>query len=177
MRHPAIIVLGHSEASMFLRTRAAEIGAVISIRGQREPSLPHAIANGLELMFDDIEVPSDPISRAQMELRWKHEAENGITYTPPAREHAASIIDFAQRHTELSGAVLCQCSAGISRSPAAALLCLVTWTAPGDEAKCVQALREIRPAAMPNRMLLRLGDELLSRDGALVDACSNVEGH
>lgn len=174
MRHPAIIVLGHSEAAMFLRTRAAEIGAVVSIRSQREPFLQHSIPNCLELMFDDIELPTDPISRAQMELRWKRDAENGITHFPPTKDHAAAIVEFAQRHVDLNGSVLCQCSAGISRSPTAALLCLATWTAPGKEARCVQVLREIRPAAMPNRSILRMGDELLNRNGALVEAWRSV---
>lgn len=171
MRHPAILVLGYSEASMLLRTRATEIGALISIRGQREPPLHHSIPNCLELTFDDIDFPTDPLARAQIELRWKLDAENGITHSPPTRDHAAAIIDFAQRHAELSGAMLCQCSAGISRSPAAALLCLATWTAPGDEAQCIQILRQIRPAATPNRVLLRFGDELLGRSGELIAAC------
>ena len=137
MRHPAIIVLGHSEASMFLRTRASEIGAVISIRGQREAALQHSIPKCLELMFDDIDVPANSLERAQLELRWKRDAEYGIMHLPPSNEHATAIIEFATQNATLSGALLCQCSAGMSRSPAAALLCLATWTAPGNEARCV----------------------------------------
>jgi predicted protein tyrosine phosphatase len=66
--------------------------------------------------------------------------------------------------------VLFTCAAGISRSPAAALICLAAWSAPGEEENCVRELRRVRPAAMPHRDLVRFGDEILGRGARLLRA-------
>src|SRR5262245_49992081 len=134
MKDPQIVVLGYSQAAMMLRTGAQQVGALISIRGAREPALAHQVARNLELVFDDIEVPTEPLSKAQLEIRLRREQADGLTRTPPARSHVEAIVSFADQMRDLDTTLLCQCSAGISRSAAAALVCLATWAAFGDEA-------------------------------------------
>ncbi len=70
--------------------------------------------------------------------------------------------------------LLCHCQAGISRSPAAALLCLAAWTGPGRERDCVEQVMQIRPAAVPHMGLVNFGDALLGRQGELVKAVLEV---
>jgi predicted protein tyrosine phosphatase len=79
----------------------------------------------------------------------------GRPMSPPTIEDARAIIDFADSIRDLKGTVLCQCQGGISRSPAAALLCLATWTQKGEEEYCMRTLRQIAPAAVPHRGLIR----------------------
>ena len=65
--------------------------------------------------------------------------------------------------------MLIHCYAGISRSPAAALIAMVL-DAPGREQAAALTLREAAPHAQPNRLLIELSDDLLGRGGRLVAA-------
>lgn len=174
MSHPGILILGYSEAGMLLRNRdAANVRALIAIHGQREYPIEIAsVTHKLVLRFDDTESPSttDPLHAARVAHRQRKAAEFGLSPTPPTADHARSIIDFARSIAELDGMLLCQCHAGISRSSAAALLCLAAWTGPGQEQHCVERLLSVRPSAVPHRNLVTFGDELLQREGALVEA-------
>ena len=171
---PQLLILSYSEAGMLLAGHnRPDIQAVIAIYGQREhpvdvTDIPHTLV----LHFDDADVPDsdDPIAVAQLQYRRRLAAEFGLDLSPPTIEHARRIIDFARSITDLPGLLLCQCHAGISRSPAAALLCLATWTAPGQEAQCVNHILAIRPPAQPHRDLVRFGDAILSRAGQLTSA-------
>lgn len=161
---------------MLLRQpEAATIGAIITIRGQREYAVeaPPA-AHCLSLEFDDIEAPSltDPLHASRIRLRQRDAESMGLRPTPPTRDHAQAIIDFAQAIRDVDGALLCQCFAGISRSTAAALICLSVWFGPGSERACVERVRAIRPAAVPHADLIGFADDLLGRDGRLVSACT-----
>ncbi len=195
MAKPALIVLGYSEASMLLRNGDTKIAAIITIAGERE----FAVATDgtdpiLRLHFDDVEVPdpSDPLSAARAQLRQREEAKPAFwpvqycriddervtrgapPHAPPTPDDAQRIIDFARSLDETDGVILCQCHAGISRSPAVALLCLATWAGPAHEDACVQRLKAIRPCAVPHRGLVRFGDERLGRGGALIAALDRI---
>jgi predicted protein tyrosine phosphatase len=139
---------------MFVRTSAADdLRGVITIHCQREYPLdvPVEGVRRLALEFDDTEAPStsDPIHAAQVRLRQRQAAEVGLRLCPPTVDDAKSIIDFAISMREAGGVLLCHCQAGISRSPAAALICLAAWTGPGHERDCVSYVLKIRPAATP----------------------------
>jgi len=170
--HPAVLILGYSEAAMYIRgPSAADVNAIISIYGQREYPLDvEGLAHALILRFDDTEAPNedDPIHAYQIRLRQRKAAEIGLELIPPTLDHARSIIEFARSISSLEGTLLCQCHAGISRSPAAALLCLATWTRPGQEQACVARIRAARPAAVPHHDLVAFGDRLLQRNGNLL---------
>lgn len=174
MTHPSIITLGYSEAAMFLRrVEAGEIGAVISIHGRRENAVEvPAGVPVLGLEFDDAEAVdwSDPIAAHRAWVLAKWAAEIGRPTTPPRIDNARAIIEFARSHSQITGAMLCQCQAGMSRSTAAALLCLAAWTQAGEERECVAELIGVRPSAVPLMTLVRFGDEVLGREGKLVKA-------
>jgi len=175
--HPPIVALGYSEAAMLLRRpNAAGIGAVISIHGKREFPVEAAIPHRLVLRFDDEDVPdpTDPVSVYRSYLRLKWAAANGLELRPPTVDDARSIIEFAETIRHIDGMVLCQCAAGMSRSTAAALLCLSVWTGEGREQYCVEELLRVRRGAVPHRDLVRLGDALLGRGGRLLEALRRV---
>lgn len=171
--YPSIVALGYSEAAMVrARPDAGDVRAVISIHGRREFPIEAHVRHRLVLQFDDEDVPdaTDPLAVYRSHVRLKWAAEQGLDLRPPSAEDAAAITDFAGKVRHVSGTVLCQCAGGISRSPAAALLCLAVWTGEGREQWCVDELLRLRPAAAPHRDLTRFGDALLGRDGRLTRA-------
>jgi len=158
---------------MFLRRAAgADLVGVISIHGRRETGVEAETRRRLDLEFDDVEVPipGDAMSlyRAISRKRWAE--QNGLHEVPPTSSDAARIIDFAEAVRGLDGTLLCHCGGGMSRAPAAALICLTVWTGPGAEVECVQEVAKLRRGAVPHAGLVRFADDLLGRGGNLLSA-------
>jgi len=171
MPQPPIVMFGYSEASMLMRQKKGpQVKAIISIHGLHEYAVDApGVWRRLTLRFDDVDVP-DPNDALGMYRSWVHRkwaAEIGRPMTPPSREDAEAIIDFARSIRDMEGTLLCHCHAGISRSPAAALLCLAAWTGAGREKHCVEQIMQNRPAAVPHLGLIAFGDTLLGRQGSL----------
>jgi predicted protein tyrosine phosphatase len=173
MTHPQLAVFGYSEAAMFLRgTPKPHVTGIISIHGAREFGVEEEVSRRLDLSFDDVEVAArdDMIAmqRAMSRKRWAE--QNGLTEIAPVRADVEAIIRFADTLRDAGGVVLCHCGGGMSRAPAAALICLCVWRGTGCEAGCVTEILESRRGAVPHVGLVRFADELLSRDGKLVAA-------
>ncbi len=174
MTHPRVLILGRSAAEMLLRSpESRQVEAIISIHGRHEPPLTLSPpAHVLVLQFDDAE-PLDlskPLDALQSLIRQRQAAEDGRLIAVPTIEDAQAIIDFSRRIADIRGALLCQCQGGISRSSAAALLAIATWTGQGQEQYCMQQVLQIRPSAAPLLGLVTLGDNILNRGGKLVQA-------
>lgn len=97
---------------------------------------------------------------------------NGKKLVGPNRQHVESIIEFC--HKIDGGTVLVHCMAGISRSTAAAVILMAMKMGPGHEADAMRVVYEARHCATPNRTMIEIADQLLARDGALIDA---VDAH
>ena len=82
----------------------------------------------------------------------------------------AVLLDFG-RACEMP--LLVHCWAGISRSSAAAYV-LACAAHPGREHELATELRARAPFATPNRLMVRLADDLLGRRGAMVDAVAAI---
>ncbi|GAT31565.1 predicted protein tyrosine phosphatase [Terrimicrobium sacchariphilum] len=122
--------------------------------GEKDPSIPPpSVEKDLSLAFsdlDDIEVTLPRFKR----------------YQPPEREHIEELVGFGREMSDLSEwGLLLNCEAGISRSPAAAIIIL---TAAGYRPQTAFGLvRRVQPEMLPNRRMLRLSDEVLDTGGAL----------
>lgn len=162
---------------MLLRNAAkSPVDALVSIYGEREyPLDAPGIGRKLELRFDDVPVVdlNDPVHGYAAWTRQRWAAEMGRPPKPPTIEDAKAIIEFARIIADVSGTVLCQCQGGVSRSAAAALLCLAVWTEAGDERYCIEQLLRVRPYAAPLRDLVAFGDKILGRSGKLIEALAN----
>jgi predicted protein tyrosine phosphatase len=64
--------------------------------------------------------------------------------------------------------VLFSCDYGASRSPALAYVCLADQLGVGRESEALDQILTIRPNAVPNRLVVQLGDSLLGRQGTLL---------
>ena len=90
-------------------------------------------------------------------------------YVLPAAEHIETLLAFGRAWERESPLVL-HCWAGISRSTAAAYIAACALAPDRDEAALAQVLREASPSATPNARLIALADDILGRQGRMVDA-------
>ncbi len=120
-----------------------------------DPGTPAPVVPGLEhkqhlkLTFHDIDVPRP----------------GSIV---PQKEHIEQIIAFAT-NWDRQHPLLVHCHAGVSRSMATAVIVQVL-TAEGRERDVTRLLRALAPHADPNRRMIALADELLDRNGELIEA-------
>ena len=174
MNYPPLAIFGYSEGAMFLRGPAgANVAAILSIHGSREFGIESNVpCDRLDLTFDDVDVPQadDLMSLQRTTARRRWAEENGLVEVAPTIADAAAIVRFAESVRDARGVVLCHCGAGMSRAPAAALICLAVWRVPGAEEACVAEVLRLRRGAVPHAGLVRFADELLARDGRLVNA-------
>jgi predicted protein tyrosine phosphatase len=91
----------------------------------------------------------------------------------PSERHVSDLIKFAL-DWDRKAPLLIHCWAGISRSTAAAFISLCALNPNGDERVLAQALRQASPTAYPNRLLVALADDVLSRQGRMMDAVERI---
>jgi predicted protein tyrosine phosphatase len=94
-------------------------------------------------------------------------------YVQPGREHIDQLIEFALDWGG-RGPIVVHCWAGISRSTAAAYTALCAINAGSSEELIAMRLREASPTAYPNRLMIRLADAALGRQGRMVRAVESI---
>jgi predicted protein tyrosine phosphatase len=99
------------------------------------------------------------------------EPQDGLVL--PCETHVADLVKFAL-DWDRKGPLLIHCWAGISRSTAAAFITLCALNPHVEELKVARALRRASPTAYPNRLLVALADEALSRDGRMMAAVEDI---
>ena len=146
-----IEVMSRPEASYILTSplRCAEIIYLLSI-GDLHDQLPDGYENvqrKLRLLVADV-----------------------VTEEGATEEDVQRIITLAEHLRLDTGKVLIHCEAGVSRSPAAALIMYTYWLGRGREREAMERVLVQRPISIPNRRMVELADRLLARDGHLVSA-------
>ena len=90
----------------------------------------------------------------------------------PDRDIMRAVLEFG-RNSQSQRALLIHCWAGISRSSAAAFAIACDRNR-GFERDIAAELRRRSPSATPNRLMVRLADDLLARDGRMVEAIESI---
>ena len=140
-------------AAVQLLVNRHKVGHVVSLLG---PETPHrsftgiADDNHLKLTFHDITAPAEG-------------------FTAPAADHVETLIHFLKAR-QGHDPMLIHCWAGISRSTAAAYIAACALAPDRDEAALALVLREASPSATPNARFVALADDILGRQGRMVDA-------
>jgi len=88
---------------------------------------------------------------------------------PPLKHHVEQLVAFA-RDWVADDPMLVHCWAGISRSMAATYIILCDRLGPGSELLAAKAIRNRARHAYPNALLVRYADELLGRQGRMIEA-------
>jgi predicted protein tyrosine phosphatase len=120
-----------------------------------------------------IETPAGLAARRHLRVGVNDIAEPMEGLVLPGEQVVSDLIAFARDWDE-SAPMLIHCWAGISRSTAAAFTIACERSAPGKEADIAWALREAAPHAYPNRRIVALADDLLGRQGRMVDAVEAI---
>ncbi len=123
-------------------------GAAVDLPTQISPQ------NYLSLSFNDIAAP-----RAGL--------------IAPQAEHMRALLAYVRRWGG-SAPLVIHCWAGISRSTAAAYIAACALSERGREAELAHLLRASSPSATPNGRMIALADELLERDGEMIDAIKTI---
>src|SRR5260370_1300686 len=124
---------------------------IVSILNPNDPppvDLSSISAPILTLRFDDVIAAADGAAPTMLQI------ETLIAFDAEARTDERLLV---------------HCTAGISRS-SAALAVLLAARHPDLDDEIFAAIRQIRPQAWPNSLVVSLGDELLGRHGAFVAA-------
>jgi predicted protein tyrosine phosphatase len=106
-------------------------------------------------------------------LRFQDVIDHGPGLTPPTQEHVAEILNFgrqlaAEAETEEAQHLLVHCHMGISRSTAAMVSLLAQIDPQATEDRLFERVRQIRPQAWPNSLMIGYADDILGRQGRLV---------
>jgi predicted protein tyrosine phosphatase len=152
---PRLTICGLQELCSF---KDAAVTHVLSIL---DPSYPepedfsgYAPHKRLTLRFDDILDPTPGL-------------------LAPQREHVERLLEFGEGLIGANGSLchlLVHCHAGISRSSASMATLLAEAQPTLDEDSVFARLREIRPQAWPNSLMIGFADDLLGRGGRFVAA-------
>ncbi len=155
---PDVCVCSRARATRILNGQepSPPISSLVSICDPGQPSLsgPLLPDHILRLEFYDTLIPSDPLG--------------------PTADDVGRVLEFAPEARALGGLCLVHCQAGISRSTATAVLMFASWFGPGREEEAAQAVLRRVPHAMPNPLLISLGDAQLGRHGALQAAVDEI---
>ena len=92
----------------------------------------------------------------------------------PKAEDVARIIAFAPDVARAGGLCVVHCAAGISRSTASGIVLLSAILGPGHEQRAASEVLRLVPDAIPNTLIIRHADRLLSRQGKLRDAVEST---
>jgi len=91
----------------------------------------------------------------------------------PSESHVNGIIAFAAAWPR-EAPLLIHCWAGISRSTASAFITLCLHNPEGLERALAQRLRDKAPHAQPNRRIVALADEIMGRQGRMIEAVEAI---
>lgn len=135
--------------------RAFAIERMISLVSDGTPvDRPQSIAaeDHLTLYFHDISEPLDGL-------------------VPPTAADVDKALAFAAAG---AGPILVHCYAGVSRSTAMAFAIACAREPGRDEFELAATLRRLSPTATPNRLIVRLADDSLGREGRMVAAIEAI---
>ena len=104
-------------------------------------------------------------------LRFNDIAEPLAGYVIPSADHVAQALAFAAGG---DGPILVHCYAGVSRSTAMAYAIACAREPDRCERELAETLRRLSPTATPNRLIVRLADDALGRDGRMVEAIAAI---
>jgi len=124
-------------------------------------------------MEDHVPLPSQIARDAYLRLHMHDIIEPLDGQIHPVEEHVDRLISFV-RSWRREAPMVIHCYAGISRSTAAAFTSVCALNPNRNEADIARALRRASPTAQPNARIVRIADEILKRNGRMVEALAGI---
>lgn len=113
----------------------------------------------------------------KLELRFHDVIEENAGMVPPSKDDVACLLAFGRdlmAEPRDDAHLLVHCHAGISRSTASMALVLAQALPAVPARDVMREIVRIRPKAWPNLRIIELGDGMLSRNGDIVAAATEV---
>ena len=123
-----------------------------------------------------IETPEGIAPDRHLKLGVNDIAQPAEGLTAPDETLVGRLLAFAEAWDERDPMVI-HCWAGISRSTASAFTLACARSPEADEAAIARTLRSLAPHAYPNRRIIALADDMLGRQGRMVDAVEAIGGN
>ncbi len=120
-----------------------------------------------------ISTPAEIAADKHLQLGVNDIARHDPDLVPPAHDHIEALLNFVDSWTT-EAPILIHCWAGISRSTAAALITQCQLNQSASEAGLAAVMRAAAPHAHPNRLMIKIADELMGRNGRLIDAVEQM---
>jgi predicted protein tyrosine phosphatase len=149
------------------------IGPIWSLDKVNEIGAKRAVTLINGPMMADIITPAEIAAGGHLRLTMNDIDRPAEGLIAPEAGHIHQLVDFL-RGWDQDTPLLVHCHAGISRSPAAAFIALCLLRPQIAEHELAQRLHAASAAAKPNRLLVRLADEILGRNGRMTAACAGL---
>ena len=107
-------------------------------------------------------------SPAHLILAFEDVDDDTLGVRVATREQVAETVAFARAHK--AGSLRVHCFHGVGRSAAVALAIMADRLGPGAEREALEQLLAVRPQSTPNAVVVKLADEVLARNGQLIEA-------
>ena len=135
----------------------------------------HKPSHAVSLLGSDHEMPSIPSLAPDRHLKLSF---NDISapmegYVPPGQADVETLVEFIEGWDPASP-MLIHCWAGVSRSTAGAFIAQCVLAPQTDELELAKQLRTASPSATPNKLMVSYADDLLGRNGRMVDAVAII---
>lgn len=131
-------------------------------------------ARVISLLAGDEELPCFDGLGGERHLKLCVDDESsGESISAAARRRAEAIVQFLSGWNG-EGDILIHCNRGVSRSTAAAFVVMCLRAPEADERVLAGRLREAAPFADPCPLLVAYADELLGRDGRMIEAIEDL---
>lgn len=147
-----LFICGFDERTKYQSRRISHLITVAN-PGAGEPRPAWFHGAHLDLRFGDV------ISEA--------DAKHCRTTAPSVADIQQALSFFREACGASDAKILATCDYGASRSPALAYVLAADQLGRGHEAEAFGLVLAIRPEAVPNGLVVQLGDALLKRNGAL----------
>jgi predicted protein tyrosine phosphatase len=122
---------------------------------------------------DDLARPARVSPENHLWLQVHDISEPHEGYVLPQREHVEQLVAFVRRWPREAPLVIHR-YAGVSRSTAAAFVAVCALNPTGDERNIAKALRHASPTATPNIRIVAIADQLLGRQGRMINAVKAI---
>ena len=139
---------------------------------RRSPSHLITLLSPEELI--DTPAGFDPARHLRLGLHDIASPQDGLVLPEPRQ--VEEVLAFARDWDETAPLVV-HCWAGISRSTASAFAIACERNPHADELKIALAMRKASPSAFPNRRIVALADDILGRQGRMVEAVEAMGGN
>ncbi|QUS41066.1 hypothetical protein RPMA_21125 [Tardiphaga alba] len=147
---------------------------VTSLRGLRPVAETLPVFDLLTLLSPSATEPdwNGMVRERHIRLSFHDIVEHAPDLVAPDMDMMRAILDFGRGAIE-GRPLLIHCWAGISRSSAAAYA-ITCDRNPGYEAEIADELRRRSPYVTPNKLMVKLADDMLGRDGRMSEAIARI---